>query len=1196
MLIAFYQTAFSQTSFPISTKLSESIPNSPEAINLNKFGLVPVTLYSGMTNVSIPLYEIQEGNIKVPITLSYYNKGFKPSEISGNTGLGWTLQSGGIITRIVRGQVDENPATDPVYDPESEFKMKYEDFPDILHQRFSQRLLKEISDGKSDGEPDIYTLNFNGYSGKFVLKNGQAYLTPKQNLKVTYSKTAFGSTFCITTEDGTKYTFGEGGNEWTEPNDFHAPMPVQVLRYISSWRLTSISSFDNLHTINYSYEDVILGREDYLSDSYHLVYSSGVVIPSGTFSRYYNYGANITSKSLLNITTNHCKIFFDKGASRTDLNQAYTPSPQFTLGKLRIETNAGDFIKQWQFIYEYFGQSTITKLKLKNLYQSDLSGMMTNKYSFDYYNETDILPDEKTNGIDHWGYYNGKINNMTKIPPEILPNGTMGAYVPGDRTPNSEYSKYCVLKKVTYPTKGYSYFEYENNRCNSSELLKTQKNASMYASYEMGTPVWDVVDGKFYVRMNSEPIYICDKQSVNFNYNFSTPNFRTDSKILPGIFIIRKIATTCEDISFLRSNQLNELSTFETPVYESPIYPQSQSISKTLELEPGTYQMELKLDETINSIDCYFSYYTTDGQTMELGALGAGIRILNIKNCESDSTKLLEKKYEYLTDNGESSGQQGGYMYPKSSYIENIYYINTVEEKRHEILNGHIENDLGSILNERYYYSKVSEYSVGTSTNLKTDFYYQSFQDVNCGIELVKQVDYNYINSKYKKIYTKEYQYSIVDEDMLMPTLSSSLEGTHSSGEAGAGISKFENYNDILDTEPHYFEFFKENSDMIPFAMKKLTAETNKTYKYNSGIEEPTDSITEVKTFKYSNLNPINPYEIQTNLRPTKSAIENTTYCYDLKIGDIDFNTPDSIESEYLNSLTEIINTYYNCQVSIISRCNYCAGDPNNFKICVDSTPNATNCLIDYYNAYRQLKSAKESQINTFYSLLTARISSETDLNNKAILKMQAGKNLVTPIEKKNYLLTGGNKKFLGAAKNVFSTVSDNIVGKEVWTYDLQIPIDSASFNSSNYVMKLAKEHDSYLNLVNEKLAYDTNHSYIWGYNNTLLIVKIDGIAYSDISSSLKSNITNRVYTSSTSYAAVKTDVDYLKGQLASLMSDPRYLVTFYTYSPLVGMTSQTAPNGTTTYFEYDNFGRLTKQVNNDGQLLKKNNYHYVTD
>lgn len=82
------------------------IPPSPTAAALAKYGDIPVSYYTGIPQVSIPVYTIRNRDITVPITLSYHAGGVRVEEEAGWVGLGWSLQAGGAITRTVKGSDD----------------------------------------------------------------------------------------------------------------------------------------------------------------------------------------------------------------------------------------------------------------------------------------------------------------------------------------------------------------------------------------------------------------------------------------------------------------------------------------------------------------------------------------------------------------------------------------------------------------------------------------------------------------------------------------------------------------------------------------------------------------------------------------------------------------------------------------------------------------------------------------------------------------------------------------------------------------------------------------------------------------------------------------------------------------------------------------------------------------------------------
>ncbi len=83
----------------------------PEASELGEYGAVPVSHYTGIPNISIPLYEIRVGKYTIPVSADYHLASVRPNDPPGTLGLGWTLMAGGVISRSVRGVYDEKKGT-----------------------------------------------------------------------------------------------------------------------------------------------------------------------------------------------------------------------------------------------------------------------------------------------------------------------------------------------------------------------------------------------------------------------------------------------------------------------------------------------------------------------------------------------------------------------------------------------------------------------------------------------------------------------------------------------------------------------------------------------------------------------------------------------------------------------------------------------------------------------------------------------------------------------------------------------------------------------------------------------------------------------------------------------------------------------------------------------------------------------------
>ena len=93
----------------ISTDMPTIIPPSPSVAALMKFEEVPVSLYTGIPNISIPIYTTKtRGNsLDFSMSLNYHPNSAAVNEHASHTGLGWSLMAGGTISRTVRGYPDE---------------------------------------------------------------------------------------------------------------------------------------------------------------------------------------------------------------------------------------------------------------------------------------------------------------------------------------------------------------------------------------------------------------------------------------------------------------------------------------------------------------------------------------------------------------------------------------------------------------------------------------------------------------------------------------------------------------------------------------------------------------------------------------------------------------------------------------------------------------------------------------------------------------------------------------------------------------------------------------------------------------------------------------------------------------------------------------------------------------------------------
>ena len=170
------------------------------------------------------------------------------------------------------------------------------------------------------------------------------------------------------------------------------------------------------------------------------------------------------------------------------------------------------------------------------------------------------------------------------------------------------------------------------------------------------------------------------------------------------------------------------------------------------------------------------------------------------------------------------------------------------------------------------------------------------------------------------------------------------------------------------------------------------------------------------------------------------------------------------------------------------------------------------------------------------------------------------------------------------------TTVGSTPTQKVTTTYDTLsgniVPILVNNYpTGTNEAVSINYQYDDRGN-VRQVLGQDgVPTAFIWGYNQTLPVAKVVGAEFSEI---------EQIQGFGTNFQAGAGSLTDTQAQTLRSRLKPAQ-ITVYTHDPLVGITSETDPNGRTMVYHYDDLNRLQWIESDEGHVVQKFGYQYAS-
>lgn len=658
------------------------VPQTPEVNALFKDFETPVSLNSGVPNISIPVYTIKEGDIDFNLSLSYNSSGITVGERSTWVGLGWNLPIS-TLARNVR-QVPDDLSYGFFYEQQYTVKNVYAirsaQTPD--QQTICDEICIKHQQGILDLESDDYRLTLpDGKSISFMVNQersaenpiGQIVQFPESDYKIKYNQT--NGSWIVTNPSGYQYVYEKGSTIYLShtysigEGSIGTPPTGGTTTYNTTWVLSKIISPTN-RVLNFEYDSINYDDCDLVNQTKTVVTDAGNNSRNEVFT---NYGRTKgTNTFIKRIYGDFGEVTFNKSE-----RQDYALYGR-KLDNIEIKNN-NKVINKIELQYDYMTSSVPSPVYSCNRYEPNdniAKRLRLNKvlfaantdqpYSYQLKYNSQLLPHRFSYARDWWGYYNGQINNQG-----LTPSIDLVLEEQNKRNVNLESTKAGILEEIVYPTGGKTRFTFENNkgidRINSAgrgnefhditpykiqyKHFSTNENTSQQLNKTYTSPIAiNTADltGYQYVNLQIDAqtnkcIYedgnLPDRGSCTIYYSVINGN---NEVIVPRLLL--------RNISKMSQIPINKITPANNTL-KVEVYSGTQSSMQ------GIQYFNYNQDEAIISVrwkelDNTLAKKTDAGFEVPFG----GLRIKKIENYSSANILSLVKEYSYKGDGGVESG------------------------------------------------------------------------------------------------------------------------------------------------------------------------------------------------------------------------------------------------------------------------------------------------------------------------------------------------------------------------------------------------------------------------------------------------------------------------------------------------------------------------------------------------------------